>query len=72
MQIGALYEPKLVIGCDIDSSLVNTAIENMHRVINDQGTSMFLKKHLQDHEAAIGAADAEMLTPEEKERELKI
>jgi hypothetical protein len=27
---------------------------------------------LQDNEAAIGAGDADMLTPEEKERELKI
>jgi len=57
------------MGVDLDSSLVKTAIENMHRVINDQDTSLFLKQHIQENEAAIGAADESMLTSEEKERE---
>lgn len=52
--------------------MVNSAIDNMHRVINDQGASMFLKQHLSEAEAGKGSADTQMLTPDEKERELKI
>ena len=52
--------------------MVNSAIDNMHRVINDQGTSMFLKQHLSEAEAGKGNADTQMLTPDEKESELKI
>lgn len=54
-----------MIGCDIDSTLVKTAIENIHRVVNDEGTSLFLKKHLQDQAAVIGANE-DMLTEEER------
>lgn len=30
------FEPKLIIGVDIDHQMVKTAIDNMQKVINDQ------------------------------------
>jgi len=44
LQIAALYNPAIVIGCDIDHRLVKTAIENIHKAINDDEVSLFLKK----------------------------
>ncbi len=34
--LGVRYEPKLVIGVDIDHQMIKTSIDNMQKVINDQ------------------------------------
>ena len=59
LQIGALYDPKLIIGVDIDPALTNKAIDNMHRIVNDEGASTFLRQHME-------AEDKEMPTEQEQ------
>ena len=34
--LGVRYEPKLVIGVDIDHQMIKSSIDNMQKVINDQ------------------------------------
>jgi 7SK snRNA methylphosphate capping enzyme len=70
LQIAALYEPKIVIGVDIDPTLISAAIHNMHKVINDEESAALVKQQISKH--AGESQDARMLTEEERQKEAKL
>jgi tRNA1(Val) A37 N6-methylase TrmN6 len=72
LQIGALYDPKLIIGIDIDNKLVRQATDNIHKIVNDESTSTFLKTHLQQSLQSNGVANESMLNEEEEKREKEV
>jgi predicted RNA methylase len=48
MQIAALFEPSIVIGVDIDPTLIKAATNNMHKVINDDECAKLVKQKMSD------------------------
>ena len=46
LEIAQKYDPLSVVGCDIDSKLIEVAISNMHRVVNNtECTDLINKQH---------------------------
>ena len=35
LEIASRYEPLCVVGCDIDSKMIEVAVSNMHRIVNN-------------------------------------
>jgi len=71
LEIASRYAPLSVIGCDIDSKMIEVAVANLQRVVNSAESIAVIKSHSNDQKASE-AADQEnnaMLTEQEKERE---
>ena len=66
--IAALYDPKVVIGVDVDPVLITAAIGQMHRVINDEECAKLVKNQI----SSDAAEDIKMLTEEESQKEAKL
>ena len=67
-QIAALYDPKVVIGVDVDPVMITAAIGQMHKVINDEECAKVVKDQL----SAAASEDRKMLTEEEQQKEAKL
>lgn len=48
-----------MIGVDIDRNLIKSAINNMHKIINDAESSEFIKAHTDDQDAMMVASERE-------------
>ena len=59
LQIAAQFAPQIVIGVDIDRNLIKSAINNMHKIINDAESSEFIKAHTDDQDAIMVASERE-------------
>lgn len=46
MQIAGMYDPNIVIGVDIDPLMITAAINQMHKVINDEECASILKEQI--------------------------
>ena len=60
-----------MVGCDIDSKMIEVAVTNLQRVVNNTESIAVIKSHSNDQKASE-VADQEnnaMLTEQEKERE---
>ena len=68
MQIAALYDPRIVIGVDIDPMIITAAINNMHKAINDEACARLMKDQL----SKSANEDTTMLTEEERQKEAKL
>ena len=71
LEIASRYEPLSVIGCDIDSKMIEVAVTNLQRVVNNTESIAVIKSNSNDQKASE-VADQEnnaMLTEQEKERE---
>ena len=59
LYFAAKLSPSIIIGLDIDRNLTNSAINNMHKLINQDNTVELLQKHISQEDEAIATNERE-------------
>lgn len=74
LQVAAMYSPKIIIGVDIDPVMIKAAINNMHKVINDEECAKLVKSKISKESGDLESdlLDCQMLTEEELKTEAKL